>query len=162
MTRKKATDSKSVALQSKGALNRKPERVTDPLFREDEFFDPKDLVQVKYEMLRRVRKDGKSVTEAAETFGMSRFSFYEAQSVLDCDGLPGLVPKKPGPRGGHKVTPQVQAWIEDVLSKEHSPDIRDFPAQVKARFGTVVHLRTIARAVARAKKKRSGKLPATA
>jgi hypothetical protein len=30
--------------------------VTDPLFRDSAFFDPDDLVQVKYEMLRSVQK----------------------------------------------------------------------------------------------------------
>ena len=154
MTRKKDIDPKTVALQKKGAFNRKANQITDPLFHEDEFFDPKDLVQAKYEMLRRVRKDGKSVTAAAEAFGMSRFSFYEAQSVIDRDGLPGLVPKKPGPRGGHKVTSEVQAYIEEVSSKEPSLDVRDLPAKVKERFGVMVHPRTIERALNRAKKKR--------
>jgi len=154
MTRKESTDPKVVALQKKGALNSKADQITDPLFRGDEFFDPKDLVQVKYEMLRRVRKDGKSVTEAAAAFAISRFSFYEAQSALNRDGLPGLVPKKPGPRGGHKITPEVQVYIEEVSSKEICLDARDLLAKLKERFGVIVHPRTIERALARTKKKR--------
>ncbi len=154
MTRKENTDPKAVALQKKGALNSKADQIMDPLFRGDEFFDPKDLVQVKYEMLRRVRKDGKSVTEAAAAFAISRFAFYEAQSVLNRDGLPGLVPKKPGPRGGHKITPEVQVYIEAVSSKEPSLDARDLLAKVKERFGVMVHPRTIERALDRMKKKR--------
>jgi hypothetical protein len=33
---------------------------------------PRDLVQVKYEMLRRVRVDGHSVSQSATGFGLSR------------------------------------------------------------------------------------------
>jgi len=109
---------------------------------------------VKYEMLRRVRKEGKSVTEAAAAFAMSRFSFYEAQSAMNRDGLPGLVPKKPGPRGGHKITPEVQTYIEAVSSKEPSLEVRDLLAKVKEGFGVTVHPRTIERALERTKKKR--------
>ena len=154
MTRKENTDPKAVALQKKGALNSKADQITDPLFHGDEFFDPKDLVQVKYEMLRRVRKDGKSVTEAAAAFAMSRFSFYEAQLVLNRDGLPGLVPKKPGPHGGHKITPEVDVYIEAASSKEPSLDALDLLAKVKERFGVMVHPRTITRTLVRMKKKR--------
>jgi len=154
MIRKENTGSKVIALQKKGALNNKADQITDPLFRGDEFFDPKDLVQVKYEMLRRVRKEGKSVTEAAAAFAMSRFSFYEAQSAMNRDGLPGLVPKKPGPRGGHKITPEVQTYIEAVSSKEPSLEVRDLLAKVKEGFGVTVHPRTIERALERTKKKR--------
>ena len=50
-------DAKREALQRQGSLNRRPERVSDTLFTEDEFFDPCDVVQVKYEMLRRVRRE---------------------------------------------------------------------------------------------------------
>jgi hypothetical protein len=44
-------------------LNPSPERVTDELFQE--FFDPRDLVQVKYEMLRRVQTEGQPVGRSA-------------------------------------------------------------------------------------------------
>ena len=38
-------------------------QVRDPLFTSGSpFFDPRDLVQVKYELLRRVRVDGDSVS----------------------------------------------------------------------------------------------------
>ena len=40
------------------------------------FFDPNDLVQVKYEMLRAHVVDGISVVAAADTHGYSRAAFY--------------------------------------------------------------------------------------
>jgi hypothetical protein len=55
-------------------------------------------------MVRRARVDGTPVTAAAAAFGYSRQSFYEAAAALDTVGLEGLVPAKPGPRAGHKLT----------------------------------------------------------
>ena len=154
MTRKKDIDPKTVALQKKGAFNRRADQITDPLFHEDTFFDAEDLVQVKYEMLRRVHKDGRSVTEAAAAFAMSRVSFYEAQSALKHGGIPGLVPKKPGPHGGHKITLKIQAYIENLASKEPSLGAQTLREKVKEGFKVKVHLRTIERALDRMKKKR--------
>ena len=60
---------KESSLLEEGTLNVSPEKVKDPKFQEGEFFDPRDIVQVKYEMLRRVRVENASVTEAAEEYG---------------------------------------------------------------------------------------------
>jgi len=51
-------DPKREALRQQQTLNPRPARVSDPLFREQPFFDARDWLQVKYEMLRRVRVDG--------------------------------------------------------------------------------------------------------
>ena len=58
-------DPKVAALREARCLNPHPEGVTDAAFRSQEFFDARDAVQVKYEMVRRVRVDGDSVTAAA-------------------------------------------------------------------------------------------------
>ena len=80
------------------------------------FFDPEDLVQVKYEMLRRVREEGASVTQASAAFGFSRPSFYAAQAAFQEAGLPGLVPRRPGPRRAHKLSGPVLALLEEALA----------------------------------------------
>ena len=70
---------KETSLRRHHALNPRPEGVSDPAFRSaDPFFDPRDLVQVKYEMLRRAREDGSTISESAAAFGFSRPSFYES------------------------------------------------------------------------------------
>jgi len=80
----------------------------DPAFAAgNPFFDRDDLVQVKLEMLRRVRQEQAPVSRAAAAFGFSRPSFYAGQAVFDRAGLPGLVPKRPGPRRAHKLTEAV-------------------------------------------------------
>ena len=70
------------ALRQSGTLNRRGGTIRDRLFLEESFFDPQDLTQVKYEMLRRVETDGKSVTEAAASFG---FSLALKQQLLQSD-----------------------------------------------------------------------------
>src|SRR5260370_35995842 len=102
-----AADSKTAALRTGVALNAHPGTVTDPAFRGHPFFDARDLVQVKYEMLRRVQVDGHSVTQTVANFGFSRPVFYAAQTALARGGLPALVPQRPGPRRRHKAPPAI-------------------------------------------------------
>src|SRR3954470_23195529 len=109
-------DPKVAALQAQRSLNARPERVSDERFAGSEFLDARDLVQVKYEMVRRVRVDGDSVTGSAQAFGFSRPAFYEAQAALDAGGLPGLVPARPGPRGAHKLTDEVVAFVREQMT----------------------------------------------
>ena len=154
MSGKKELDTKADTLRRKGALNKNPEQVTDAFFQEDAFFDSRDLVQVKYEMVRRVRTESKTVTEAAGAFGMSRFTYYKVESSFQQEGLPGLVPKKPGPHGKHKLTPEVLAFIEKEIAKDPSLHIQGFLDLLKERFGLTVHRRTVERALGGLKKKR--------
>ena len=97
-------DPKVQALRAERSLNPRPEAITDERFAASEFLDARDLVQVKYEMVRRARVDGEPASRAAEAFGFSRPSFYAAQDALDRGGLAALVPARPGPRGAHKMT----------------------------------------------------------
>src|SRR4029450_2706279 len=90
-------DPKVEALRSTRSLNPRPEAVTDDEFGSSEFFDARDLVQVKYEMVRRVRVEGEAVSRSAASFGFSRPSFYQAVAAVDAHGLAGLVPGRPGP-----------------------------------------------------------------
>ena len=81
MARKRKLDPKAAALAETRTLNPRPETVRDEQFGSSEFFDARDVVQVKYEMVRRVRVDGAPVTAAAAAFGFSRPSFYEAAAA---------------------------------------------------------------------------------
>ena len=144
---------KSEALREEGSLNPHPEGVKDPLFREGEFFDPRDLIQVKYEMLRRVRVDRQSVTRAASEFGLSRPTFYEAQASFDRKGLAGVIPKKRGPRGPHKLRQEVLEYLRAQVVPGEPIRARALARQVEERFGIVVHPRSIERALLRQEKK---------
>ena len=142
-------DPKVAALRKEGVLNPAPAKVRDLKFREDEFFDPRDLVQVKYEMLRRVRVDKQAITESAAAFGFSRPSFYQAQFAFEQAGLSGLIPKKPGPRRAHKLSDEVMQFVIALLSSDAALGAADLAHQVQDRFGRKVHPRSIERALAR-------------
>ena len=75
--------SKTDALAEDGALNPAPEKVRDPKFQEGGFFDPRDIVQVKYEMLRRASVEKASVTEVSEEYGVSRPTYYQAKADFE-------------------------------------------------------------------------------
>jgi transposase len=146
-------DSKSRALREHGALHSRPEQVHDPLFQQSEFFDPRDLVLVKYEMLRRVRIEGMSVTEAAETFGFSRVTFYQAMDAFQAEGLPGLLPRRRGPKAASKLTDAVLAFVD--RQRVANPDLRapELAEKVRQRLGLSVHPRSIERALDRRAKR---------
>src|ERR1700680_2798274 len=90
-------------LRQHGTLNPPSQDVAPELFRHGDFFDPQDLIQVKYEMLRQVRVERKLIQQAAKSFGLSRPSFYQVQAAFQESGLAGLLPQRRGPRGGHKL-----------------------------------------------------------
>src|SRR5712691_173841 len=71
MPRKQNPDPKTLALRQQGCLNPHPEQVTDELFQAREVFDPRDVVQVKYEMLRRVETEGLPVSRSAASIDLS-------------------------------------------------------------------------------------------
>lgn len=149
----KQRDSKLEALRQRGTLNPRPQDVTDELFVEGGFFDPRDLVQVKYEMLRRVQSDGSTVSGAAAAFGFSRPSFYQALSTFRAEGLGGLIPRKRGPKEGHKLTEEVMTFVDQMLRQDPSVRTPDLVRLVKERFGKTVHPRSIERNRQRRQKK---------
>lgn len=92
------TTLKAEALRASGTLHPDPARITDPLFQGSPFFDGRDLVQVKYEMLRRVTREHSAVQAAATAFGFSRVTWYQVKVQYDAQGLMGLLPRRRGPR----------------------------------------------------------------
>ena len=154
MPRPTKSDPKLTALKESGTANPHAQDVHDPAFTSSDFFDPRDLVQVRYEMLRRVRTEGQSIAEATTRFGVSRPTFYKAQTDFDQGGLTGLLPTKRGPRGPHKITAEVLRFIEDLRAQDVSTDSQTLTEEIAKRFGLPVHRRTVERALARSKKKR--------
>jgi hypothetical protein len=153
-SRPPARDPKVDALRADGALYRQADQVTDPVFATHEFFDPRDLVQVKYEMIRRVEVEAHPVASTAVAFHFSRPSFYQAQRAFQQRGLAGLLPKKRGPRGGHKLTAEIVTFLKAVQEREPSVRPPELARRVADRFATTVHPRSIERALARQEKKR--------
>jgi len=146
-------ETKAHFLASHGALHPRPERVRDPLFQRSAFFDPRDLVQVRYESLRRHLIDGRSVAAVCRMYGMSRQTFYHFAHAFQQQGLPGLLPRKRGPKRARKVTDEIVAYIaaERVNSGR---TLRQLTADVHRKFGVRVHRRSLERGLARREKKR--------
>ena len=153
-SRSKAPEPKVQALRQAACLNAHPERVTDPLFAASDFFDGRDLVQVKYEMVRRVRADGLTVAKSARAFGFSRPSFYQAQASLQREGLSGLLPKKRGPRRAHKLSAEAVSFLREQLSLAPSLNSSDLADRLRKDLRVKVHPRSIERSLARVEKKR--------
>lgn len=153
MARKNNPDAKDLALRQQGSLNPHPDGVTDELFRTNDFFDARDLVQVKYEMLRRVESEGQPVSRSAAAFGFSRPSFYQAQAAFQQGGLPALMPHKRGPKEAHKLTAEVLTFVRQARQEDSSLRPADLAERVRDQYSITVHPRSIERALARSQKK---------
>lgn len=109
---------------------------------QDPLFDPRDLVQVKYDMLRFVRKAGVSVSESARRFGVTRPTWYKANRADNRHWC------RPGPRRPRKLTDRIVATLRTSNAAWPELRSRDFIELVQREFGLSVHRRTIVRALA--------------
>src|SRR5450432_3220057 len=132
----RAKDPKVEALRAERSLNPRPESVRDERFASSEFLDARDLVQVKYEMVRRARVDAEPVSRAAE-------------AALDQGGLAALVPARPGPRRAHKLTGEVVAFAREQLTADPKLSSQALVELIAERFGVRVHRRSVERVLAR-------------
>ncbi len=145
------SDEKLKALRQSHALHPHPDQVRDPLFTSGSpFFDPRDLVQVKYELLRRVRVDGDSVSHATSLFALSRPTFYTAQAAWERCGLLGLFPEPTGPRQAHKLTDAIVAELQPLAKTMSAVELAIW---LREQRSLSVHPRSIERALARQAKK---------
>ncbi len=145
-------NSKPARLKAQGVLNPHPQRVHASGFDNDTFFDPRDLVQVKYEMLRLARVDGTSKADAAARFGLSRPTFYRTEAAYAEHGIAGLLPRQRGPKGAHKLDATVMAFINAHIDQHGPVSARGLAPVIKAEFDLQLHPRSIERALLRKKK----------
>ena len=136
MTSPPTAKQKRQTLRRHGTLNPHPESVTHPLFHNSDFFDPDDLVQVKYEMLRQVHVDQRLHQRGGATpSDFSRPSFYQAQAAFQEDGVFGLLPHKRGPQGGHKLTSEVMEFVAQQRSVDASLTPSNWPRPSRSGSG---------------------------
>lgn len=144
---------KHTLLKAGGCLHYHPQSVLDSLFQTYDFFDAHDLLQVKYEMLRRVHHDAWTITQAAQTFGFSRPAFYQAQAAFEEHGLLGLIPHKRGPQVAHKLSPQIMSFIQEQQEINPPPSMASIVEKVQSQFAISIHRRSIERALSKHQKK---------
>jgi transposase len=147
-------DTKTKILQDSGCLNPHPERVKAPWFQHSAFFDPRDFLQVKYEMLRYAATESVFKSKAAKLFGVSRPTFYEAESAFSRVGLTGLLPQQRGPKKAHKLNADVMIFIEDCVNKNPKLRTKELVKLIREQFKISIHQRSIERAIFRKKKQR--------
>ena len=153
MAKRRKADAKTLELQRNSTLNPRPDSVVDALFQANPFFDPRDLLQVRYEMLRRHRREGLSIRDAARAFGVSRPTFYHAQAAFTESGLAGLLPKARGPKARHKLTAKVLDYVHGLKTTPPGLTTAQHVRAIRQHFGIAVHRRSLERAL-RGKKKR--------
>ena len=135
-------------LMENGTFNRNYTKVTEQRFHADEFYDPQDLAQVKYEMLRTVResRNGKqNVKEIANKFGFSRAGFYKIKESFEKGGVSTFVINKSGPRNARKLTSEYQEFIDGYLSDNPTASSDAIAKVLKTEKGLEVSKRTIER-----------------
>jgi transposase len=147
------SDVKARFLADHQALHSRPEQIRDALFQQGGFFDPRDLVQVRYEMLRRHLVDRQPVTEVIQAFGMSRQMFYVLLDMFHQQGLLGLLPRKRGPKGAHKCTDKILRFVTGRQQQDPDGSLVDLAKEVKRKFGVRLHSRTLERGLSRHQKK---------
>lgn len=138
---------KRQALRASGTFNPRAAQVRHKLFEQSDFFDPEDLLQLKYETLRTLEKDGYSIAQAAREFGLSRPTIYQAQQQLRQQGLEGLLPQKRGPQKPHKLTEEVVQFLRELTTSQPSVSSEELARRVRQRFQVRVHRRTIEKAL---------------
>ena len=142
---KQPDDPKEKFLRSIGALHPHPNHVRDPQFQPPGFFDPRDLIQVRYEMLRRHQIEGQNVAQAARAFGISRQQYYQLAQAFQERGLHGLLPRKRGPRTPHKCSAVILDFVRERRRQDPGVSWGTLADQVERRFGRRLHPRTLER-----------------
>jgi len=136
---------KTVIMKEHGSFNKRYMEVTTQHFQQGIFFDPRDIVQVKYEMLRSVESGETTVTEAARQFGFSREAFYKNKAAYDKGGIQALAPQKPGPKQAHKLLPEGTVFIDNYIREHPDAHAAEITERLREALGISVHKRTIER-----------------
>lgn len=156
MSTRRDPGEKQARLRKSGTLNRTPDRVRDPMFAVGDFFDPDDLLQVRYEMVRLVRVRGTTLAEAARRFGVSVSTCVRMTRAFREGGMAGLIPERPGPRGPHKITPEILEFVRHYREEYGRIGSRRLVPIIESEFGVRMHPRGLEKALERAQKKTSG------
>lgn len=134
-------------LRACGALNPHADKVRHPLFCDHAFFDPHDLVQLKYEAIRAVEVEGCPILHAARQFGLSRPTIYQARQQFRQEGIEGLLARKRGPKNPRKLTPEVRRHLEELVAGRPELKAPALAERLRKRFGVQLHPRTVEKAL---------------
>jgi hypothetical protein len=119
------------------------------------FFDVRDELQVKYEMLRAHFVDQQPVATDCVAFGYSRQTFYVLRDRFARRGMAGLRDGRPGPVGPRTCTPAVVAFLRAQRAEDPSLPITTILERLARDRGVQLHRRTVERLVGPPKRKKN-------
>ena len=141
------TENKKKFLEQEGLLNLKPERVSHPLFKTLDFFDPLDLPQVRYEMIRAARAEKNTVAEACQLFGFSREYFYRLERAFMARGYAALLGSTMGRRPIIALNQEVVNFIVHRKIQENQLSGENLRQEIKRLYNVDCSRRTVERIV---------------
>lgn len=141
------TETKKKFLEQEGLLNPKPERVSHPLFETLDFFDPFDLPQIRYEMIRAGRVENISVADACKLFGFSREYFYKLERAFMARGYVALLGSTMGRRPIIALNQEVVNFIVHRKIEENQLSGENLRQEIKRLYNVDCSRRTVERIV---------------
>lgn len=109
------------------------------------FYDPMDIVQVKYEMLKAATEGNQPIAKIVDEFGLSRASFYKIKKAFEISGLSALIPEKPGPKKPYKLTEPYTEYIDKYLLENPEASSNEIAINLRKDKGLTVSKRTVDR-----------------
>ncbi len=143
------SDKKKDFLKKEGILNPNPERVLCPKFENVDFFDPLDLPQVRYEMLRSARIGNASVAEACRQFGFSREYFYRLERSFNERGYVSLLGSRKGRRPVVALNQEIVNYIAHRKMEEPGLSGERLRGEIYRHYKVECSRRTVERIVER-------------
>lgn len=141
------TETKKKFLEQEGLLNPKPQRVSHPFFETLDFFDPLDLPQVRYEMIRAGRVENISVAESCKLFGFSREYFYKLERTFMARGYVALLGSTMGRRPIIALNQEVVNFIVHRKIEEPKLSGENLRQEIRRLYNVVCSRRTVERIV---------------
>lgn len=136
---------KAEVLKSNGTYNRRHGSVKKREFLDGGFYDPMDIVQVKYEMLREAQGSGRPIGEVSGGFGFSRTAYYNIRESFDKSGMSALIPERTGPKHPHKLTEPLREFADEYATANPGASASEIAAAIQREKGVAISKRTIER-----------------
>ncbi len=134
-------------LEKEGLLNPKPERISHPLFKTLDFFDPLDLPQVRYELIRAARAEKISVVQTCNLFGFSREYFYKLERAFMARGYVALLGSTMGRRPIIALNQEVVNFIVHRKIEEPKLSGENLRKEIQQLYNVHCSRRTVERIV---------------
>jgi transposase len=132
-------------LRKNGTFNKNHGRVRKDKFQEGGFYDPMDIVQVRYEMVKESYDGDSAVGQVADDYGISRSAFYGIRKKFEEGGLAALIPERTGPKTARKFTGDLQEYVTGRMAEDPKASLSMIVADMERETGVRVSRRTVER-----------------